>query len=158
MKPISCGIILATSEGWLICHSTGNKHWDFPKGIAEEGEPHFAAAIRELKEETGYELDPQKAVVIKDLGQHPYRTGEKDVRLFYVYMPGKIDTTLLKCTSMVECVGKRGAYKFPEMDEFEFKRPDEAMPILSKRMREWVDSYVPEDLKDIVVLYKISRM
>jgi bis(5'-nucleosidyl)-tetraphosphatase len=31
------------------------KHWDFPKGHVEKGETDIAAALRELKEETGLE-------------------------------------------------------------------------------------------------------
>ena len=152
---ISCGIILATSDGWLICHSTGHKHWDFPKGLIEGDEGYFEAAIRELKEEAGVDLIAKKddTVLVKDLGCHPYYKG-KSLRLFYVYLRGKIDPALLECTSMVDVKGK---YSFPEMDRFEFKYPDDAIPMLGKSMQAWVKAHVPPELLDIIALYKLTK-
>ena len=43
------------SKSVLLVQSRGNL-WGFPKGSIEENETIEAAAIREVKEETGYEL------------------------------------------------------------------------------------------------------
>lgn len=143
-KIVSCGIILCTPDGWLIAHSTGNKHWDFPKGIAAAGEPHYVAALRELREETGFIFDDESPhVVIKDLGQHPY-IGRKELHLYWVGFNARLDPKLFECTSMVE----RPNYSFPEVDDFKFVRPTEAAPMLAKSMQEWVRTYVPAELKE----------
>lgn len=42
----------------FIVHSTGNfPYWSFPKGQIEENEIPITAAIREFKEETGYDYN-----------------------------------------------------------------------------------------------------
>ena len=52
---LSCGVVLAreTPDGYLTLLLRAFRHWDFPKGLCEAGEPPFAAARRELAEETG---------------------------------------------------------------------------------------------------------
>jgi 8-oxo-dGTP pyrophosphatase MutT (NUDIX family) len=46
-------------HGWdvlLILHK-GGRHWAFPKGRSDPGETPLESAIRELKEETGLEIE-----------------------------------------------------------------------------------------------------
>ncbi len=52
---LSCGVVLAreTGEGWLTLMLRAYHHWDFPKGLREEGEDSIATALREVEEETG---------------------------------------------------------------------------------------------------------
>ena len=52
---LSCGIVLArdTGEGWVTLMLRAFHHWDFPKGIREQGEEPIQAARREVGEETG---------------------------------------------------------------------------------------------------------
>ena len=57
---LSCGVVLArrAEEGWLTLMLRAWHHWDFPKGLREEGEEPLEAAVREVGEETGIrELD-----------------------------------------------------------------------------------------------------
>ena len=141
-KVVSCGIILCPPAGWVIAHSTGNKHWDFPKGIAEVGEPHYLAALRELQEETGFVFDDQHpSVKVRDLGQHSYTSG-KDLHMWWVYLPNVVDIAKFKCTSMFEAYGKQ----LPEVDYFLYKYPEEALPMLAKSMQAWVKAHVPAEL------------
>ena len=51
---LSCGIVLArsTDDGWITLMLRAYHHWDFPKGLREEGEESLAAAMREVGEET----------------------------------------------------------------------------------------------------------
>lgn len=51
---LSCGIVLAreTEDGWMTLMLRAYRHWDFPKGLREEGEESLQAALREVKEET----------------------------------------------------------------------------------------------------------
>ncbi len=57
----SCGALVYrihnnTSELLLIKHRTGG-HWSFPKGHVEQGESEEQTALREVKEETGLDID-----------------------------------------------------------------------------------------------------
>lgn len=55
----SCGcIILDKNCVLLVKHNSG--HWDFPKGHVEEGETEEQTAIREVKEETGIDVEVRK--------------------------------------------------------------------------------------------------
>ena len=142
----SCGIILAHTpngkpEGWLLCHPTnGGKRWDLPKGLAEPGEDHLKAALRELFEETGVLLFSLLGLI--DLGQHPY-TKDKDLHLFYVEMLS-LNPKLMKCTSLVE---NKNGQDFPEMDAFAIFPLDKIKSMLGKSMNAWIDQYIPERLK-----------
>jgi 8-oxo-dGTP pyrophosphatase MutT (NUDIX family) len=55
MRAFSCGVV-------IVCRGAGGcrylllrayRHWDFPKGGVEPGEAPLAAALREVREETG---------------------------------------------------------------------------------------------------------
>ena len=54
-KKLSCGVVLArkTEQGWYTLLLRAFHHWDFPKGIREQGEEPIQAALREVREETG---------------------------------------------------------------------------------------------------------
>ena len=51
---LSCGIVLVrqTEAGWMTLLLRAYHHWDFPKGLCEDGETPIDAAIREVQEET----------------------------------------------------------------------------------------------------------
>lgn len=54
-QKLSCGVIVVreTSDGWKTILLRAYHHWDFPKGIREQGESPVEAALREVHEETG---------------------------------------------------------------------------------------------------------
>jgi 8-oxo-dGTP pyrophosphatase MutT (NUDIX family) len=68
---LSAGVVVVRREGddWLYLLLRAFNHWDFPKGMVEEGEEPLAAAIREVREES----------TIEDLefawGSHSTQTG-----------------------------------------------------------------------------------
>jgi 8-oxo-dGTP pyrophosphatase MutT (NUDIX family) len=51
---LSAGVVVTrqTAEGWRFLLLRAFNHWDFPKGMVEEGEEPLAAAVREVKEES----------------------------------------------------------------------------------------------------------
>jgi len=111
MKTTTHGILLlAASSELLLCHSTGNRHWDIPKGLAEAGESSADAASREAREECGLAIDPHRLVT---LGRFAYRP-EKDLSLHAVLIE-RLDPARCVCTSTF--VDRFGRVR-PEMDGF----------------------------------------
>jgi 8-oxo-dGTP pyrophosphatase MutT (NUDIX family) len=111
-RSLRCGIVvLLDSRELLLCHVTGQRHWDLPKGGIEPGETACAAALRETREETGLRLD---AAQLLDLGRHAY-TAKKDLHLF-ACLSERHDPRTLHCVScFVEPLSGRAR---PEMDGF----------------------------------------
>jgi 8-oxo-dGTP pyrophosphatase MutT (NUDIX family) len=54
-KKLAAGAVVARRAGgdWLLLVLRAYHNWDFPKGMVEAGEEPFAAARREVTEETG---------------------------------------------------------------------------------------------------------
>jgi 8-oxo-dGTP pyrophosphatase MutT (NUDIX family) len=109
---ISCGVVV-TDDGsrLLLGRFTGLQLWDIPKGLADPGESAPAAAVRELKEETGL-VAPESA--LRPLGLHRYRPG-KDLALFLWRVEAMPDPGSLTCTSKFR--DKSGRW-LPELDAF----------------------------------------
>ena len=83
------------AEGELLLgHATGSSRFDIPKGIADPGESHVEAALREMHEEFGLRLQD---CIPAALGVFPYRTG-KDLALFAALIT-RVDPARLWCSS-----------------------------------------------------------
>lgn len=111
-RRLSCGIVvLLESREVLLCHVTGQRHWDLPKGGIHDGETPIEAALRETHEETGLCLG---AEALLDIGRHVY-TAKKNLHLF-ACLSQRIDPRELHCAScFVERISGRSR---PEMDGF----------------------------------------
>jgi putative (di)nucleoside polyphosphate hydrolase len=111
-RRLSCGIVMLTeARELLLCHVTGQRHWDLPKGGIHAGESPCEAALRETYEETGLRL---AAETLLDLGRHAY-TAKKDLHLF-ACLSERLDPRQLRCES---CFVERGSGRArPEMDGF----------------------------------------
>jgi bis(5'-nucleosidyl)-tetraphosphatase len=48
-------VVRRAGDDWLYLLLRAFNHWDFPKGMVEEGEEPLAAAIREVREESTIE-------------------------------------------------------------------------------------------------------
>ena len=111
-RSLSCGIlVLAPTRELLLCHVTGQRHWDLPKGGIHDGETPAEAARRETREETGLDFAPD---ALLDLGRFAY-TGKKDLHLFAAPCP-RVDPATLCCESTFVERGSRR--RLPEMDGF----------------------------------------
>jgi 8-oxo-dGTP pyrophosphatase MutT (NUDIX family) len=111
-KRLSCGVVIVNSARELmLCHVTGQGHWDLPKGGIDSGESPIQAALRETREETGLQLDAQSLL---DLGRFEY-SSRKDLHLFAT-LTGRFDVSTLVCESLYRerMTGRR----LPEMDGY----------------------------------------
>ena len=127
MKTTSHGVlILNASAELLLCHATGTRHWDIPKGIAEAGEGAVEAALREAREECGLELDPG---ALRPVGHFAYRP-DKDLELQAVLIE-RIDPASCVCASTF--VDRFGRVR-TEMDDFRWTPFDEIGAYCAKNM------------------------
>ena len=113
-RRLSCGIlILNPQRELLLCHVTGQDHWDLPKGGQHDGETPLQSALRETREETGLELE---AAALLELGRYDYRP-KKDLHLFATLMP-RFNVGLLRCDSHFSQWGTDR--RLPEMDGYDW--------------------------------------
>jgi 8-oxo-dGTP pyrophosphatase MutT (NUDIX family) len=123
----SCGVVVGDGERILLGRATGSPRWDIPKGEAEPGEAFAAAAVRELREETGLCAPPEE---LADLGVHAYRRG-KDLALFAWRPRAMPDPQSLACASHFALPNGR---LLPEFDRFGLFGWDEAQARVGKSL------------------------
>jgi 8-oxo-dGTP pyrophosphatase MutT (NUDIX family) len=120
---LSAGVVVVrrVDAAWRFLLLRAYTHWDFPKGMVEEGEAPLAAAIREVKEET----------LIDDLkfswGEDHTQTGP--------YSRGKVARYYLACTEteavslpVIEELGR------PEHNEYRWVDYPTALKLVSPRV------------------------
>lgn len=130
--PISCGTLLINPHGQiLLCHVTGTRNWDIPKGMQDPGESTLEAAMRELFEEAGLAFD---AAAFEDLGVFDYRR-DKRLHLYKVKAPAELASLeALKCTSYFP--HQTTGTMTPEVDGFMWAGRDEVRTLCWPRMAE----------------------
>jgi 8-oxo-dGTP pyrophosphatase MutT (NUDIX family) len=131
---LSAGVVVArpTAEGWRFLLLRAFNHWDFPKGMVEEGEEPLAAAVREVHEES----------LIGDLefawGEASTRTGP--------YSRGKVACYFVAQTRTAEVtLPVNPELGRPEHHEFRWVSYAEAKRLLPERLQpilEWVHELV----------------
>jgi bis(5'-nucleosidyl)-tetraphosphatase len=124
---LSCGVVVARREGggWQTLLLRAYHHWDFPKGVVEDGEAPFDAAVREVREETGIgDLD----FVWDDrhIETGPYSRGK--VARYYLAETTKTDVVLGPSPETGE----------PEHHEWRWVSFDEAYDMTAPRVRDVV--------------------
>jgi predicted NUDIX family NTP pyrophosphohydrolase len=140
----SAGILLyrwASGPELLVAHMGGpffahkdERAWSIPKGLADPGEDHFAAARREFGEEMG---SPPPDADYLDLGT--IRQSSKHVRIWAA--EGEFDaSTAVSNTFELEWPPRSGRIReFPEMDRAAWFTPDDARRKLVTSQLPFVD-------------------
>jgi 8-oxo-dGTP pyrophosphatase MutT (NUDIX family) len=126
---LSAGVVAVreTREGWRFLLLRAFNHWDFPKGMVEPGEEPLAAAIREVKEETGIsDLEFAWGEIYAETG--PYSRGK--VARYYLARTHTADVVL----TVIEELGRA------EHNEFRWVDYETARSLVSPRVQpilEW---------------------
>ena len=121
---LSCGAVVVrqSDEGWKTLMLRAYRNWDFPKGLCEDGETPFEAAVREVGEETGIdELEFDWGDLCKETG--PYNRGK--VARYYLARTGQ---------EAVE-MGISPELGRPEHHEYRWVSFDTAFDLSSPRVR-----------------------
>ena len=117
MKKITAAIVIIDKHGSILgCHGTGkpkDKGFDFPKGIVDEGETDFEAALRELGEETNIKIEDNENII--DCGVHQHNK-QKYIHIFLYKVIDFPDIDKLNCKSMLET---KDGKLLPEVDFYE---------------------------------------
>ena len=121
---LSAGVVVVRQSdgGWRFLLLRAFNHWDFPKGMVEEGEEPLAAAVREVREES----------LIDDLeftwGEPSTRTGP--------YSRGKVACYFIAQTRTADVsLPVNPELGRPEHSEFRWVDYDEALKLVSPRVR-----------------------
>jgi bis(5'-nucleosidyl)-tetraphosphatase len=126
-KRLSCGAVVVreTDDGWLTLLLRAYHHWDFPKGIREEGEQSLQTTLREVREETSIED------LVFDWGERYFETGP--------YSRGKVARYYIARTEQAEVVmGISPETGEAEHHEWRWVSFDEAYDLGSPRVRQIV--------------------
>ena len=127
-RRLSCGIVIfAPSRELLLCHVTGQRHWDLPKGGINDDETPRQAAVRETAEEAGLVF---AADALLDLGRFAY-TAKKDLHLFAA-LSERVDAKRLCCESTF--IERGSSRRLPEMDGFGWFSQDRIAELCTPRM------------------------
>ena len=124
---LSCGAVVVrrTQDGWLTLMLRAYRNWDFPKGLCENGESPFEAAVREVGEETGVND------LSFDWGDRHTETGP--------YNRGKVARYYLARTETEEVrMGVSPDLGRPEHHEYRWMSFDAAYDLSSPRVRQVV--------------------
>jgi bis(5'-nucleosidyl)-tetraphosphatase len=121
---LSAGVVVVrqAEDGWRFLLLRAFNHWDFPKGMVEDGEEPLAAAVREVREES----------LIDDLDFHwgyaSTRTGPYSHGKVACYHLAETRTEAVTLPDNPE-LGR------PEHSEFRWVDFDEALRLVSPRVR-----------------------
>lgn len=127
---LSCGVIVRRAVGeLLLCHATGRNYWDIPKGVRDEGETSIEAALRELREEAGIELDEAQ---LRDAAVHKYLP-RKDLHLF-VLDPPDPSLEIDKCHCSTHYTARYGTREIPEVDDYRWTPRVQVPELCGKNM------------------------
>ena len=123
-QSLRCGVVIVrkVKDGWVTLMLRAFHHWDFAKGICEDGEDSLQAALREVREETSI------ADLSFEWGERHLETGP--------YSKGKVARYYLASTAQADVeMGISPETGEPEYHEWRWVSFDEAYDLSSSRVR-----------------------
>ncbi len=117
---VTCGIYLYSTrmKKLLVCHATNSpwNKWSIPKGLKDEGENAFDAAVRELYEETGIRTELLHILKKHTLPPVNYRKQKKILESFLLITDADLEHYPFTCKSYTE-------KSIPEVDRWKWIAP-----------------------------------
>jgi 8-oxo-dGTP pyrophosphatase MutT (NUDIX family) len=128
----TCGIYLYNTlqQKFLICHATNSswKFWSIPKGLKEHNEDCYAAAKRELKEETGIDADDLHLIKTYPLEKVKYQKQNKFLESFLLITDSDLSAHKFECSTYIN-------NEFPEVDKWKWVEPEKINELLHESQR-----------------------
>ncbi len=121
-KRISAGCLLYDERGYLLLvDPTYKKYWEIPGGTVEAGESPLQACARETKEELGLTVYPSRLLCVDYSGETKTRTES----LNFIFDGGLLTRDMID----------RIVLPANELRAYCFAAPDEALDLLTRRLR-----------------------
>jgi 8-oxo-dGTP diphosphatase len=106
-KRVSAHVLFRDGEGRiLLVDPTYKPEWDLPGGMVEANEPPFEAAVREVREELGLDLEPIGLLCVDWVPPH----GPWDDLLAFVFDGGVLDADQIAEIRLLD--GELAAFRF----------------------------------------------
>ncbi len=80
LVPAASAIVIAGDGRILLHHRTDNSLWSIPGGAMEPGESIAETVVREVKEETGFDVNPERIVGVYSNPHHVVEYADGEVR------------------------------------------------------------------------------
>jgi 8-oxo-dGTP pyrophosphatase MutT (NUDIX family) len=113
----TCGIYLYSIQlkKILACHATRARWnlWSIPKGLKEEGEDCYDAAVRELYEECGVDVDQISILEKRHLQPVRYQKQNKQLESFLLITDTSFEHFKFSCNVLIDDT-------FPEVDKWKW--------------------------------------
>jgi len=134
---VSSGVLFIKDKKVLLAHAVYQNHWDIPKGQRERDEEYVETAIRECREEIGFEIFAENLLPI---GVKKYN--EKKDLVLYLYN-GEEFPDVNRCKSITTKDAK--GEEIPEMDDFRY--------VPFEELKDYCPKNLYAILKDIIEYY-----
>jgi len=132
---VTCGsFVIDCQNRLLIVHPTGNQsiHWSIPKGLVDERESLYDAAVRELREETSVNIHSYKHQM-HPMGSIGYTHKSKSLSGFVFLLDDTIYQDII-CTSTF--TDRKTNIRLPECDLSLWMNVDKAMDYIQPEQKD----------------------
>lgn len=147
-KKVTHGVVfikkINQENNLLMAHSTGNTFWDIPKGGGEEGETPIQSAIREVKEEVGFDIREEELL---DIGLFTYNR-QKNMHLFLYIGEQEFKPEDAFCDSTFTC--PHTGRERPEVDDFKYIPFSEVPNNCAKSFNNVFNAFLSIDLRHYI--------